>query len=113
MILIKKYIDVFARNYEDMLGVDPQVAMHHLNIRPDAKLVKQQQRQFRSNIWRLLKSKFISSLHAASYGRNSTQIRLLISFPFSRRMGKYESASTTVTSIQPILKANSHYPSPM
>ena len=27
MILVKKYIDVFAWNYEDMPGLDPQVAM--------------------------------------------------------------------------------------
>ena len=42
--LIKVYIDVFAWSYEDMLVFDPQVAIHHLNIKPDAKPVKQQQR---------------------------------------------------------------------
>jgi len=41
--LIRKYIDVFAWNYEDMPGLDPQVAMHHLNINPNVKPVKQQQ----------------------------------------------------------------------
>ena len=50
MVLVREYIDVFAWNYEDMTGLDPQVAMHHLNIKPDAKLVKQQQRRFRPNI---------------------------------------------------------------
>ena len=40
--LIKEYIDVFAWSYED-IGLDPQVAMHRLNIKPDAKTVKQQQ----------------------------------------------------------------------
>jgi len=45
-ILIKEYIDVFAWSYEDMPGVDPQVAMHRLNIKPDAKPVKQQQWRF-------------------------------------------------------------------
>ena len=29
-----------------MLDLDPQVAMHHLNIKSDAKSVKQQQRRF-------------------------------------------------------------------
>jgi len=29
----KKYIDVFAWSYEDMPGLDPQVAMHRLNIK--------------------------------------------------------------------------------
>ena len=44
--LLRKYIDVFTWNYEDMLRLDPQVAIHRLNINPDAKPVKQQQRQF-------------------------------------------------------------------
>jgi len=38
--LIRVYIDVFAWNYEDMPGLDPQVAMNRLNIKPDAKPVK-------------------------------------------------------------------------
>ena len=48
-MLIKEYIDVFAWSYEDMPGLDPQ-AMHRLNIKPDVKPVKQQQRRFRPNI---------------------------------------------------------------
>ena len=35
----------------------PQVAMHHLNIRPDAKPIKQQQRQFRPNIMEAIEVK--------------------------------------------------------
>jgi len=48
--LIKEYIDVFAWSYEDMSGLDPQVTMHHLNIKPDSKPAKQQQRCFRPDI---------------------------------------------------------------
>ena len=48
--LIREYIDVFAWNYEDMPGLDPNVAMHRLDIKSDAKPVKQQQRQFRPQI---------------------------------------------------------------
>ena len=48
--LIREYIDVFAWSYEDMPGLDPEIAMHRLNIKPDAKPVKQQQRQFRPDI---------------------------------------------------------------
>jgi len=45
--LIQEYINVFAWSYEDMHGLGPQVvAMHHLNIKPDAKPVEQQQRWF-------------------------------------------------------------------
>ena len=38
--LVREYINVFAWNYEDMLRLDPQVAMHRLNIKPDVKPVK-------------------------------------------------------------------------
>ena len=38
--LIREYIDVFAWSYEDMPGLDPEIAMHRLNIKPDAKPVK-------------------------------------------------------------------------
>jgi len=44
--LVREYIDVFAWNYEDMSELDPEVAMHRLNINPNAKHVKQQQRRF-------------------------------------------------------------------
>ena len=37
--LVREYIDVFAWNYEDMPGLDPQVVMHRLNIKPDVKSV--------------------------------------------------------------------------
>src|SRR5436189_1058293 len=47
---IREYIDVFAWHYEDMPGLDPKVAMHCLNIKADAKPVKQPQRRFRSDI---------------------------------------------------------------
>jgi len=33
-----------------MPGLDPQEAMHHLNIKPDAKPIKQQQRRFRPDV---------------------------------------------------------------
>jgi len=42
--LIREYIDVFIWNYEDMSGLDLQITMHHLNIQPNVKPVKQQQR---------------------------------------------------------------------
>src|SRR4051812_47825937 len=45
--LIREYIDVLAWNYEDMPGLDPQVATHRLNIDPEKKPFKQPQRRFR------------------------------------------------------------------
>ena len=40
--LVREYIHVFAWNYKDMPGLDPRVAMHRLNINPEAKPIKQQ-----------------------------------------------------------------------
>ena len=74
IILVKEYIDVFAWNYEDMPGLDPQVAMHRLNIKPDVKPVKQQQRRFRPNIMEAIEAEVQNSLHVASSGRNYIQI---------------------------------------
>lgn len=42
--LIREYINVFTWNYENMLSLDPQVAIHWLNMKPDPKPLKQQQR---------------------------------------------------------------------
>jgi len=38
--LVREYIDVFTWNYEDMPGLDLQVAMHHININPDSNPIK-------------------------------------------------------------------------
>ena len=42
VVLVREYIDIFTWNYEDMPGLDSQVAVYRLNIKPDAKPVKQQ-----------------------------------------------------------------------
>ncbi|ONK77982.1 uncharacterized protein A4U43_C02F12980 [Asparagus officinalis] len=39
--IIREYFNVFAWNYEDMPGLDPNVMMHCLNIKSDAKPVEQ------------------------------------------------------------------------
>lgn len=39
--LIQQYINIFAWSYEDMSSLDPQLAMHQLNIDPKVKPVKQ------------------------------------------------------------------------
>jgi len=54
--LIREFIDVFAWNYEDMPGIKLQIAMPHLNINPDAKPIKQQQRRFHSEIMEAIES---------------------------------------------------------
>jgi len=54
--LIQEYINIFAWNYEDMPRFGPQVVMHRLNINPDAKPVKQQQRKFYPEIMEVIES---------------------------------------------------------
>jgi hypothetical protein len=38
--------DVFAWSYEDMLGTDPSVIVHKLNVDPNYRPVKQRRRTF-------------------------------------------------------------------
>ena len=86
ILLIREYIDVFAWNYEDMSGLDPQVAMHRLNIKPDAKPVKQQQRRFRPQI--------IEAVEA--------EVKKLVDSGFIRE----EQHPNWVANIVPVLKKN-------
>ena len=99
IVLIREYIVVFAWNYEDMLGLDPQLAMHRLNIKPNAKPVKQQQRRFCPNIMEAIEVEVHKLIACGFIRKEQHPDWSLISFLFSRRMGRYRSASTTVISI--------------
>ena len=84
--LIREYIDVFALNYVDMPKLDPQITMHHLNIKPDVKPVKQQQRRFRPDIM----------------GAIEAEVHKLIACGFIRE----EQHLDWVANVVPILKKN-------
>ena len=43
---LRKNIDVFAWSHEDMLGIEPNVITHRLNVYPFSKPVCQQKRVF-------------------------------------------------------------------
>jgi len=75
-----------AWNYEDMPGLDPQVVMHRLNIKPDAKPVKQQQRRFYPNIMEAIEA----------------EVHKLIACGFMRE----EQHPDWVANIVPVLKKN-------
>ena len=113
MILMKVYKDVFAWNYENMPGLDPQVVMHRLNIKPDIKPVKQERRDFALISWRLLKRKFRNSSHVVSYGKSNIRIELPTLSPFLKRIKKSGFVSITVISTPPVLKMSFHCPSLM
>ena len=50
ILLLKKFRDVFARDYSKMLGLDPRLVVHTLNIDPEAKFMAQLARVFHAEI---------------------------------------------------------------
>jgi len=70
--LIQEYIDVFAWNFEDMPRLDPQAAMHCLNINSDMKPVKQHQRRFHPEIMKAIESEVKKLIDSDSLGKNNT-----------------------------------------
>ena len=51
MALLKKYVDVFAWTHDDeMLGLDPGLVIHSLNVDPRVKLVIQPARVFHTDV---------------------------------------------------------------
>ena len=50
MALLKKYIDVFTWTYDEMLGLDPGLVVHSLNVDPGVKSVIQPVRIFHTNV---------------------------------------------------------------
>lgn len=48
--LIQEFRYLFAWTYTEMPGLDPKIAMHHLNIAPGKKPVKQALRRFRPEL---------------------------------------------------------------
>ena len=50
IMLLKEYKDVFAWDYREMLGLDPGLVVHTLNVEPEAKPVAQPARIFHTKI---------------------------------------------------------------
>lgn len=48
--LLKKYVDVFTWSYDEMLGLDPGLVVHFLNVDPGTKPVVQPARVFHTEI---------------------------------------------------------------
>lgn len=43
--LLKKYVEVFAYSYKDILGMDSNIVVHNIVTLPDAKPIKQKCRR--------------------------------------------------------------------
>ena len=50
ILLLKEFKDVFAWDYSEMLGLDPGLVIHTLNVDPEAKPVAQPARVFHIEI---------------------------------------------------------------
>ena len=68
--LITEYLDVFAFSYEDMPGLPTSLVEHRIDLKPDAKPVRQKPRRYhpdvalkvKEEISKLLKAKFIRTV---------------------------------------------------
>ena len=64
---MKKNVDVFAWSHEEMLGIDPGVITHRLNVSPSFKPIRQKKRVFapkrdsaiKDEVHKLMAAKFI------------------------------------------------------
>ena len=80
--LLKKYVNIFAFGYQDMLGMDPNVVVHNIVMKPDAKPVKQKPRrinptqslQIKEEIQKLLEAKFICPIDYPQWVSNMVPI---------------------------------------
>ncbi|KAK8956542.1 hypothetical protein KSP39_PZI001118 [Platanthera zijinensis] len=76
-------LDVFAWSAEDMPGVDPDVACHHLNVDPAAKPVQQKKRDvavklaepIREEVAKLLKARFIQEIQYPEWVSNVVMVK--------------------------------------
>ena len=87
--------------------------MHRLNIKPDVKPVKQQQRWFCPNIMEAIEVE-VHKLIACGFIQEEQHLDWVANIvPVLKKNGKIRICIATVISIQLVLKTNSHCPSPM
>ena len=80
---LKKSTDVFAWSHEDMLGIDPSVITHRLNVYPSSKLVRQKKRVFspkrdnaiKEEVQKLAITKFIQEVYYPDWLANVVMIK--------------------------------------
>ena len=80
---LKKNIDVFAWSHEDMLGIDPGVITHRLNICSSFKPVRQKKRVFapkrdnaiKEEVQKLMAAKFIREVYHPDWLANVVMVK--------------------------------------
>ena len=59
ILLLKEFRDIFARDYSEMLGLDPGLVVHTHNVDPESKLVAQPTMVFHTEV----KGQIIKEVH--------------------------------------------------
>ncbi|KAL5582998.1 hypothetical protein UlMin_015440 [Ulmus minor] len=83
IIFLREHRDVFTWSHEDMPGIDPNVIVHHLNIDPNFKLIKQKRRTFNAERYmaintevdKLLKAGFIEEANYPDWIANVVLVK--------------------------------------
>ncbi|KAK9951330.1 hypothetical protein M0R45_006783 [Rubus argutus] len=81
--LLKEFRDAFAWSYEEMLGLDPRLVCHTLNVESKAKPVMQSRRNYHPNdeiqinqeIYKLLASGFIKPIKHPTWLANIVPVK--------------------------------------
>ena len=80
---LRENIDVFAWSHEDMLGIDPSVITHRLNIYLSSKPVRQKKRMFapkrdnaiKEEVQKLTLTKFIREVYYPNWLANMVLVK--------------------------------------
>ena len=80
---LKKSIDVFAWSHEDMLGIDPNIITHRLNVYPSSKPVRQKKRVFapernnaiKEEVQKLTTTQFIREVYYLNWLANVVMVK--------------------------------------
>ena len=79
---LRENIDVFAWSNEDMLGIDPNVITHRLNVHPSSKPMRQKKRVFaperdnatKEEVQKLTLAKFIREVYYPDWLANVVMV---------------------------------------
>ena len=97
---LRENIDVFAWSNEDMLGIDPNVITHRLNVHPSSKRMRQKKRVFaperdnatKEEVQKLTLAKFIREVYYPDWLANVVMVnkangkwRMCVDFTYLNR----------------------------
>ena len=80
---LRKSVDVFVWSHDDMLGIDPNVITHRLNVYPSSKPVRQKKRVFaperdkaiKEEVQKLTTAQFIRKVYYSNWLANVVMVK--------------------------------------